>query len=782
MMSKVNQQSLRLLEDVESKLYAALDVKDFTTPNLEPSLQEYRSVCGDVMYEDFENTLGRNIEGRLWDTHVRINTRFRKQLGYFQEPKGKKKPVEQRKTASLYLKFIKSSQHFYRGHIQRLAANYGGVPELELIAQRFSFDAPSPLANKPLATPGLQVVVLQSCHQALIHLGDLSRYRESELGFKKKEPNWGPAIGYYDLAIASHPSSGIPYNQLAIISKAQVDDATTLYNLYRALSAYESPPTAFDNLNLEFRKIREAWNRDELHNGSDVSREDSSRNFQRWFPFLHACCFDGIDMVEYGNPERKTLEHFAAGLEDRSLKPNFVNRMVLSNIAADFAAGDRWQDAPEVSQNEHVFRLFQRLNVCTFTLILRLLQVQCDNQAIEHGMEKGGVFPSVARRLLPCVRYYQSWLASRATLFSIHLSDVTMGPLVQELWVVYVATLSSLVSVTNFEDVPRLEYMLEEDEEVIGFRPLQDGHLQQQYADTNSQKRKPKCHEGGFKRHHPNIEMLCRVRDFVEDALELSGSDYVPIQFVRDSGRFVIEESMLNSVPSQSSFGFTNRASTAEQDSIAHPQRMPNHDAESTTDDAISLGASTSLSLGPTMNQMVDDLVDADPAHPSTFDAPGSSSVQGVNGANETSYAIGESTLTVLNRMADVPKPPLPSILNSPFAPQPKEGSALSRSPASKCPTADMQQRSQQQQPPPQSSLDSTSSSMSEPTQLSYLQKGPYLNPSLRKKAFGIHQQHATGLTDDFNFDSSNIIAGSSFPYNSGRDQVTQPTPPNGQG
>lgn len=172
-----------------------------------------------------------------------------------------------------------------------------------------------------------------------------------------------------------------------------------------------------------------------------------------------------------------------------------------------------------------MFSLFQRFNVRTFSLILRLLRVECDNQAALHGMEKSGALPPIARRLLPCIRYYQSWLTSRAALLSIHLSDAVMGPLVQELWAVYAATLSSLVSITNFEDIPRLDYLLEDDEEVLGFRPLQDGQPEQRYIDMVSQKPKPKCQAKGVKRHHPNIEMLCRVRDFVEDALELVQSD-----------------------------------------------------------------------------------------------------------------------------------------------------------------------------------------------------------------------------------------------------------------
>lgn len=48
--------------------------------------------------------------------------------------------MEQRKAAKLYLRFLKTSQRFYRGYIQRLATYSRGISELTAIAQKFSLD------------------------------------------------------------------------------------------------------------------------------------------------------------------------------------------------------------------------------------------------------------------------------------------------------------------------------------------------------------------------------------------------------------------------------------------------------------------------------------------------------------------------------------------------------------------------------------------------------------------------------------------------------------------
>lgn len=56
----------------------------------------------------------------------------------FREATGKKKHVEQRKAIKQYLEFIKSSQRSYRGYIQNLASQFGGIVELEAVARKLN--------------------------------------------------------------------------------------------------------------------------------------------------------------------------------------------------------------------------------------------------------------------------------------------------------------------------------------------------------------------------------------------------------------------------------------------------------------------------------------------------------------------------------------------------------------------------------------------------------------------------------------------------------------------
>ncbi|KAL8734850.1 MAG: hypothetical protein Q9166_001202 [cf. Caloplaca sp. 2 TL-2023] len=594
-------------------------------------------------------------------------------------------------------------------------------------------------------TPELQHAILQSCHRSLIHLGDLSRYRESELASKNKKKNWGPAIGYYDLATAIHPSSGVPYNQLAIISRIKGDHALALYQLYRAQSVHEPPATASENLNLEFKKVREAWKRDGLADDTNDPIDSPLIYLKIWFPFLHSCCFGGIASQEYSRLESKGLDQLETGLKERSVDTDFVNRIVISNIAADFAAGDLWEDDPAEGQNEHAFKLFLRLNIRTFSTLLRLLRIEYQqDRNSKSNVAKTDVTNPVVRRLLPSLRYYSSWLISRGALLSICMGDLAMDRFVKEFWAMYTETSSLLLSTAHFEDLPRLEYMLEEDEEIIGFRPLQGGQLEQKYMVPGSSIRKPRCHEDGVKRHPPKVEMLCRIRDFLDDALGLTQNDDVLVHFVQDTSRFVVKDDF-----SAASQGEVPQ-SAAEQKSTTTPDRRSRPDAESTTHGSFSPETSVPISWGTTTNQAVGDVTSPEPsneAEPSPTIPVASNPSARADGGNETSYGVGESTLTAMNTWH---QGRLWSMKGQPIQSQ--------------------SQHSLQ-------SVTSTSSDMPDPTQASGMVKEHRLHPARRKKALTNYQHLGTAI-DDFDFNSA--VPDSSDAIRQG--DALQPTPPNGQG
>ena len=187
--------------------------------------------------------------------------------------------------------------------------------------------------------------ILASCHRSLIRLGDLSRYRETEL--VTKDRNWGPAIGYYDLAGAIRPSSGTSHNQLAVIALADGDHLRSTYHLYRALAVKEPHPTAKNNLEVEFKKVITAWEKhgELVHQKWQQDLSHSQTKLLGWFLLLHAQCYKGTEFKGHYELENEVFSQLVIDLKERSLEGT-LDKLVLVNIGAEMFAGLRSEGQP----------------------------------------------------------------------------------------------------------------------------------------------------------------------------------------------------------------------------------------------------------------------------------------------------------------------------------------------------------------------------------------------------------------------------------------------------
>ena len=153
-----------------------------------------------------------------------------------------------------------------------------------------------------------------------------------------KDRNWGPAVGYYDLARAIYPASGASHNQLAVIALADLNHLRATYHLYRALTAEEPHPSAKGNLEIEYKKIEDAWRKGELlHNDPGRDIQAPGKALVGWFMRLHARCYRGVDFLEQDELESEVLGQLAVDLKERSLDA-MLNKFVLINVAAEYFA------------------------------------------------------------------------------------------------------------------------------------------------------------------------------------------------------------------------------------------------------------------------------------------------------------------------------------------------------------------------------------------------------------------------------------------------------------
>ena len=260
--------------------------------------------------------------------------------------------VEIRKHGKSYLDFLKSSQRFYRAYIGELDLQHGGIAELRKAARQMeperkchhifvgrlaansSKEAGMELTSGHVPDAYTRKCLVMSCYHSLNHLGDLSRYRETECS--PNPPKWGPAVGYYNLAIEIYPHSGLSYNQLAVIALADSSHIRAMYYLYRSLTVSDPHPRGQQNLQLEFKKITAAWDKGELiKQGNPRDANTGNKALVAWFVRLHSKCDNGEEFAGRRELEDEVLSQLVQALKQQSIDV-LLHRLVLINVSAQW--------------------------------------------------------------------------------------------------------------------------------------------------------------------------------------------------------------------------------------------------------------------------------------------------------------------------------------------------------------------------------------------------------------------------------------------------------------
>ena len=189
---------------------------------------------------------------------------------------------------------------------------------------------------------------------------------------------------------------------------------------------------------------------------------------------------------------------------------------------------------PHPQEKMQALMFFLRLNVRTFFTLLQLLQSELESGTAEevnpvptHASTSGSSrIPAVARRILPALRQYSSWLTANVKLLTHQFGDNVLEVQVKEMWRTYANTLTILAVSFNAVDLPSIEYLLEEDEDTVCFKPFENDESDR-HRSPGCTDLKPAFHTLGVERQHPNVEMCGRIRDFLLVGLALAKENEV---------------------------------------------------------------------------------------------------------------------------------------------------------------------------------------------------------------------------------------------------------------
>lgn len=301
------------------------------------AFEEYRGACQALIFADYENSATK-WETKLWQVHTEGRHFFHKMLS---EVRKDPAPVFSRQFTRFYLTFLKGGERFYRQYIHQLNAAFGGIEELQAVAHEMK-EAPLGGSSQAPISSELRRKVLDSCHQSLIYLGDLSRYRASE-GLDKT-PDFGPAVGYYSLACTLRPTSGMGHHQQAVIALEERHHLRAIYHLYRAIVVDEPHPNAPINLKKEFDRINADWSRGALIPKNTVKTPDAAKNtLAGWYVRLHSICYEGESYTGYDELEREVLGQLTVQIKQRGDMSGVLMRVVMTTISAQYIAMEKFQ-------------------------------------------------------------------------------------------------------------------------------------------------------------------------------------------------------------------------------------------------------------------------------------------------------------------------------------------------------------------------------------------------------------------------------------------------------
>lgn len=193
---------------------------------------------------------------------------------------------------------------------------------------------------------------------------------------------------------------------------------------------------------------------------------------------------------------------------------------------------------PEDPDSAYMLQSFLSLlqvNVRTLILLLQLLRSELERSLTMdsqvHDSQSGlgveiGKLTAVVRRVLPGLRHYSSWLLYNAPILAAGVGDTVLMDHVRELWIIYAGVLTLLVSSFPVSGLPSpVQYLLEEDEDAIDFKPFMNEETQRRFNDESTGSQKPRWHDQGVDRHHPDVEMLSRIRDLLTDGMDLHSQE-----------------------------------------------------------------------------------------------------------------------------------------------------------------------------------------------------------------------------------------------------------------
>lgn len=442
-----------------------------------------------------------------------------------------------------YNNFLRVAQKFYKGYIQRLSARFD-VPELRRVAHGIEVEQMDSGDRISPVPPELSVMVLKSCHSTLLRLGDLSRYRTQA---RHKNSGYETALTFYTLAHHLNPQSGYAYHQMGIVHLDQGNHLDVVYNFYRSWAVDAPHPNAKSNLEAEFKSLQ-------LPNSSKSRQNTTAAQdaLSMWFVRLHARFYKGETFPQQAELEGEVMHRLEMACHSEKSLDTLL-KMALVNISAHHVASITYTGSsistsslfPSYNANfviesmavaaSRFYQFIVRFNALFISTFAAALESELKEAASEDAGNTGSsAMPSkitpMVEALLPVLRLYSMWLTAHRDELCAAIQ--TFGGVIPNTIQNLAKVFTLLCVFTYSQDLGSCPYLLGEDVEVRGFRPLSEETIPQQCRCFCGEDGAPKTYlQDTGSRLEPRREHLARVLDILRCAYFLAEDANFPLSY-----------------------------------------------------------------------------------------------------------------------------------------------------------------------------------------------------------------------------------------------------------
>ncbi|KAI4486799.1 hypothetical protein M0804_006169 [Polistes exclamans] len=413
--------------------------------------QQLQKIYQQVLILDLEYALDKKVEQELW------NLGFKNYIVTLQSQAKDRKNPKRGESQALLSWCLEAASGFYLTLLQEICTAF----DLDLPFRRkgYVYGCTSPWkAVEKLSTPH-KSSCFYACQYCLVHLGDIARYRNES---KQAEL-------FYRHAVSLSPTSGQPYNQLALLETSRGDKLGTVFHYARSVTVKHPFPVATANL---AKTLSSALN-DQSYNIEGKTKL-SAQEYVTVFLKLHGIIHNLGDLKIASSYVKLLTETLTALVATESFSSWMLVQMLVINLYALQHTTGITSDAAEFLKTDQLSTDEKLAKNCILDFIsgslaaLLLPVYTIKNNIVEYFA-------------LPSIKLCLDWIRINPTV----LEETAFTSRLQ-IWPSLCVLLNALQqSIVDFKYDQYIKVPLPEDRDLQGFLPLEKNFENLKFTNTD---------------------------------------------------------------------------------------------------------------------------------------------------------------------------------------------------------------------------------------------------------------------------------------------------------